>query len=267
MSGKRDLLIGFASGYTYDKIALWVNSICDSGFSGVKILGSYDLLSDTKRYAIDHGFDVVELGPVRRSVLVDRFDDLSKILENANFGRVITADVGDLVFMSNPSDRLDELMVDCSILASPEYLRYCDQDWNNENMRQTFGENVAGIMFNRMVCNAGIIAGEQESVRNIAKEIHYLCMQSHSLQHGSDQSAYNILLASYGDEVKYATTDEAWAAQLHVHFHPESSRNLQAQYRVGSDGIVRNEKRKEFCIVHQYNRNQSLTNAIRKKFL
>lgn len=264
MSGKRDLLIGFASGYTYDKIALWVNSICDSGFSGVKMLGSYNLPSDTKRYAIDHGFDVVEFGPVRRAIVIDRFDDLNKMLEGANFGRVITTDVSDVVFMSDPSAQLDKLMIDCSILASPEYVTFANQDWNYENIRHSFGEYVAGIMANKVVCNAGVIAGEQEAIRNISKEIHYLCSHTNNLQ--SDQSAYNILLNSYGDEVKYATQDEAWAAQLHVHFHPESSRNLNVSYEIDSDGTVRNKNGREFCVVHQYNRNQTLTNAITKKF-
>lgn len=264
MSGKRDLLIGFASGYTYDKIALWVNSICDSGFSGVKMLGSYDLPSDTKRYAIDHGFDVIELGPVRRAIVIDRFEDLNKMLIDANFDRVITTDVSDVVFMSNPSEKLDKLMVDCSILASPEYITFANQDWNYQNITQSFGQSVAGIMANKLVCNAGVIAGEQEAIANISREIHYLSLQTSNLQ--SDQSAYNILLASYGDEVKYATVDEAWAAQLGVYLHAPSRVNLQAQYRIGSDGIVRNESRKEFCIVHQYNRDPDLTKAMKEKF-
>jgi len=264
MSGKRNLIIGFGSGYNVDKISLWINSIQKSGFSGVKILGSYALPTEVKRYATDHGFDVIELGPIKRSPYSDRFNDLHQILDGANFDKVISTDIADVVFTCDPSERLEKLLIDSSVLAAPEYVTFSDQDWNYDNMRRSFGDNVAGIMADKVVCNVGVLAGDQDAISNISREIYYLCSQTAHVP--ADQAAYNIILNSYGDEVKYATEDDAWAAQLAVHFHLPSRENLKATYRVGSDGIVRNKKRKDFCIVHQYNRDPYLTKAMKEKF-
>lgn len=264
MSGKRNLIIGFGSGYNVDKVALWINSIQKSGFSGVKMLGSYALPTQVKRYATERGFDVMELGPIRRSPYSDRFNDLHKILEGANFDKVISTDIADVVFTCDPSEKLEQLLVDSSILASPEYITFADQDWNYDNMRRSFGDGVAGIMENKLVCNVGVLAGDQDAISNVSREIYYLCSQTPHVP--ADQAAYNILLNSYGDEVKYATEDDAWAAQLAVHFHEPSKKSMKCKYRIGSDGVVRNGKREEFCIVHQYNRDQSLTNIVKKKF-
>lgn len=132
-----------------------------------------------------------------------------------------------------------------------------------ENMRQSFGNKMLRLTANRTVCNAGVITAESDAMVELSKDIYHLCNQTTNNQ--SDQSAYNIYLGIYGDEVKYASPDDAWAAQMHVHFHPESSRNLSVTYHV--DDTVRNDDGKEFCIIHQYNRSSELTRAIKKRFL
>lgn len=265
MSGKKDAIIGFASGYRPEQIALWVLSINASGFDGRKILGSYDLPKDTKEFAESNGFEIIELGKVRRSRYSDRFLDLHNVLSEQDIYRVVTTDVADVVFIENPFHRLDSLLIDCSVISSPEYIRYIDEDWNFSNMLSSFGVKMLRLTANRTVCNCGVIAGYSNDVKDISLNVHKLCM--HTQYDPADQSAYNIIIGMMGDEIKYARPNDAWAANLAVHYHPEWVQKLSTKYHVQDDGRVLNENGLSYSIVHQYNRSKELTKSLQERFL
>lgn len=264
MSGKKDTIIGFASNYRPEQIALWVLSIEASGFKGKRILGSYDLPKETKEFAESYGFDIIELGRVRRATVIDRFEDMPKMISK-DMGRIIATDVADVIFMEDPSDKLDLLMKDCSIIASPEYIKFIDEAWNRNNMLDSFGQKMLILNAYRTVCNAGVITAEAFAMLEISKGIYDLCSRTRNNQ--SDQSAYNIILGIIDDEVKYASPKEAWGAHLAVHYHPEWVQKLSTKYDVQDDGSVLNEDGNPYSIVHQYNRSKELTKVLQERFL
>lgn len=257
----KDLIVGFASGYDYSKIRTWINSINASSFMGIKALGSYGLSEDTIQKALSAGFHVFDLGPVRRSTVIDRFEDLPLIIQRVGAERVVATDVSDVVFTYNPFTWLNENRHD--IIASPEFITYQNQDWNSHNMFHCFGTRVMEKMYDKMVINAGVIAGRTDKIAPMSYMIAGLCNATPNLQ--ADQSAYNIVLRNF-ENVFHADDSTAWAAQLGVWLHQPSRQNLTTDYVIDGDK-VKNKDGKEFCIVHQYNRQDELKSAMERRFL
>src|SRR3954463_1404345 len=57
----QDIVIGAITGYKYDQIKYWINSLNRSGFSGLKVLVCYNVDRETTQKILDHGCEVVSL--------------------------------------------------------------------------------------------------------------------------------------------------------------------------------------------------------------
>ncbi len=116
----KDMVIGFITGYSFDKIEPWVNSLDRSGFTGTKAMICYNISYDVADELAKRGYTV--FGFKRNdaekrleykqdfSIMVDRFLHLWYLLKKSRgqYRYIITTDVKDVVFQSNPSVWLEK---------------------------------------------------------------------------------------------------------------------------------------------------------------
>ena len=106
-----DIVIGFITGYKYDKIKPWVDSLMNSGFSGRKMMVTYDIKIDVVEKLHDLGFTVIPLEPKEQFNIVNiRFLHIWQYLKNfaVKPRYIISTDVADVIFQSDPSIWLEK---------------------------------------------------------------------------------------------------------------------------------------------------------------
>ena len=54
----KDIVVGFITGYSFDKIAPWVNSLDRSGFTGTKAMICYNISYDVAEELTKRGYTV-----------------------------------------------------------------------------------------------------------------------------------------------------------------------------------------------------------------
>src|SRR6266568_4030817 len=120
-SPTKDLIIGAYTNYNWNHIKYWANSIDRCGFTGDRAVIVYNSDADTVNRLSDLNFDVIVFrqDPISKNyywpyqnliIVVQRFYDLWQYLnKNNNYRYVITTDVKDVIFQTNPSDWLTDL--------------------------------------------------------------------------------------------------------------------------------------------------------------
>ena len=58
----KDLVIGCITGYDFDKIKPWVNSLCRSGFEGTKAMICYNVGYETVEELVKRDFTIFAFG-------------------------------------------------------------------------------------------------------------------------------------------------------------------------------------------------------------
>ena len=284
----KDLILGCITNYTFDKIANWVNSIERSGFDGHKVVIAYNVGFDIVDELTKRNFTVVTFNrdDANRkftyrenfNIVVDRFYHSWKVLSNIEneVRYVIATDVRDVIFQTNPTEWLDSLLPSefNTLIASTEGIRYKNEVWGNNNMRLSF-PFVHEYMSNRVIYNAGVMAGKVFVIKDLFLNIFMICANMpHTIPGGGgpDQAAYNVLLTmnQYENITRFTTAKDAWAAQLGTVADP----NKISQYRphlidfepIIENGQVFNNEGRKYCIVHQYDRVPNLLPLINSKY-
>ena len=267
MTKDNDIVIGFITGYKYDhKVKNWVESLIDSGFTGTKMMITYNIDKDVVDKLESKGFTVIPLQVNGQFNIVNvRFLHIWQFLKNiANKPRyIIQTDVADVVFQCNPSDWLEQNIGDKKLCASAEGLKYKDESWGIHNMFKSFGPLAADYMQNTPIYNAGVTAGTYEEYIDLCYNVSLLCNGAPQFVEGGggpDQAALNLLLSlkPYKDITLYTNHDDGWACQCGTTVDPNKidkfRPNLLSPEPVWKDGKVFTSTGKEYSIVHQYNR-------------
>lgn len=287
MEKLKDLVIGFITGYDYDKLKPWVNSLADSGFSGDKIMVVYNLKYEVVKQLEDRGFIVVgfqkddtqESYVYRQNfnVVVSRFHHLWLVMKqlNTKYRYIITTDVADVIFQSNPSEWLEKNLGDKKLCVGCEGLKYKDEEWGIHNMWRSFGDVAANYMAETPIYNAGTIAGDAETLRDFAYAVYLACGGA-PLQvpggGGPDQAALNLLLSlePYKSITKFNDHDDAWACQCGTMVDPNKIHkfrpNLLSPEPTFHGKFVCNSKGEPYVLVHQYNRVPEWNELIRNRY-
>lgn len=273
----KDLIIGSISNLNWSQCLHWVNSINQSGFDGHKIVCMFgeDKDSLVKRFN-ENGFSVFKIRALElhENVCAARFEVYYKILETLSDVRnVISTDVTDVVFQKNPSEYLKHFNNDF-IVASSENIKYKDEAWGANNLNLSFSELAYVRMQDSIIYNAGVMAGSYSIMKELFFAISSMCANRY--QHiegggGPDQAAYNIMLnlTPFKQITNSISHDSGWACQVGTVADPRkdySSFNIDPPPSIDSEGTVRTSKGVEYFIVHQYNRNPSWDNLIKRKF-
>jgi hypothetical protein len=87
---------------------------------------------------------------------------------------VIATDVRDVVFQTDPSIWLQANIGDNQICASCESLRYRDEPWGNESMRNAY-PRLYGRMAPRPIWNCGVQAGDIRIMKDFWLQLGMVC--------------------------------------------------------------------------------------------
>ena len=133
----RDVVIGVAGGLNWDTLRYWANSVTRCGFQGERVIVLMSCDRATVREFMDLGFTVVGFEEnaqgdyVHESHLaphVERFIHIHDFLRrNGPFGWVITTDVRDVIFQSDPVSWLNQHCDDRDLVFSSEGVRYHEE--------------------------------------------------------------------------------------------------------------------------------------------
>lgn len=269
----KDLIVGCITGYNFEQIKPWVLSIDRCGFKGDKAMVVYNCDYHTYDALVKHGFMVLafkndaerkrfhysdNFGP---QIVVTRFLHLWSMmckLKEGDYRYVITTDVKDVIFQTNPSEWLESNIGDKLLNAASESLPYRHENWSNVNMLNSFGREVHEYMSEKGIYNAGTIAGRFAAIRDLCLNVYL--MSRYNPVHNPDQSALNILLTlePYRSVTKFCSSEDGWACQAGTTVDPLKI----AAYRphltdpepIFDGKYVWTAGGRKFCIVHQYDR-------------
>jgi len=270
---KDDMVIGAISGYNYEDIEPFVESLERSGYDGHKALLVYvgskeliDKLEDKGWILFGHQKD--EEGGVTYqnkdtfNICVDRFYHYWAFLKDQKDLRyVLSCDVKDVIFQRNPFDEETGLpsILRSHILCSGEGLKYKDEEWGWNNINLSFGPQISEEMADREIVNAGVIAGWHHSMMDLF--LHTFLVSRGAPYHvpgggGPDQAAYNLVSRLF--QRQDALEEDAWACQAGTTADPRKIENFRPKLLdpepVWDGEKVLNSKGEPYTIVHQYDR-------------
>ncbi|MGW5750946.1 glycosyltransferase family 2 protein [Nocardia rhamnosiphila] len=263
-----DIVIGAASGYAWEDIEAWAMSLIMSGFEGIRTLILYDGHEDNEKITDllrSNGFRVIRRDQ-SDGIYNGRFADiatvLSKLEEPTRYA--VVTDVRDVYFQSDPVAWLEKSLTK-SLLAVSEGVKYSDEPWNRDNLRNGFPDHAARIL-PKTVCNVGVIAGDVQVVADVCLAISMFAKSSGF--DVADQSAYNLLLdiEPYRSIVQIAQSEDGFGCQAGTMADPGNilkSVLLEPQPILDPEG-VKTASGKLYAIVHQYDRVSEWDRTLRR---
>ncbi len=147
----RDLIIGCSTNYDWSKLKYWINSINKSGFQGDKVMILMNCDKDTVNKVVESGFSVIGFNKDVEGNLIyssnmpvhtERFLHIYNYLKNKDYRYVITTDVKDVIFQKNPIEFLEKECVNKNLIFASESIRYKDEPWGDQNLKETFGQYI-----------------------------------------------------------------------------------------------------------------------------
>lgn len=267
----KDLIIGCSTNYDWSVLKYWINSINKSGFTGDKVLILMNCPKETVERVVASGFNVVAFAQDENGNLVhnsnlmvhvERFLHIYNYLRqrDGEYRYVITTDVKDVVFQSNPSQWIWENLGDKKLIFASESMRYKDEPWGNQNLLETYGAFFHDIFKENEIYNVGVLAGEADYIRDLCANIFTTAVTGRIPI--CDQSTFNFMISQhpYKDVAVYAKSEDGWACQLGTTVDPNKLPHF-APYLLEASPILDMATAKitttagsVFPIVHQYDR-------------
>jgi hypothetical protein len=269
---KQSLIIGAATGYNYNQLKPWIESINECGFEGDKVLVLGQASEETRTKILEQGFKIVEMIAVDAPIHVARFLSIYDYLKDTwqDYEYVITTDVKDVYFQTNPVDWLSECLPPCKLVAGSESIRYKDESWGNQNLLETYGPYVHELFKDNIIYNVGTIGGVSEYVKDLMFNIF-----TNAINRPIpivDQAVYNVLLQTepYKSRTFFADQLDGWACQAGTTADPSKIKGFRPFLTEAEpffeDGVVKTYWEKPFCIVHQYDRVPEWKKFVEQKY-
>ena len=267
----RDLVIGTAVGYGWKEIEVWAKSLCNSGFTGQKLLLACDITDEAQQELLKRNFYIhnVKVSKEEFSPVVDRFIYYWRMLRDFPDTRyVIATDVRDVIFQTNPSDWLDGVSYN-KIVASSEGVLYKNEPWGKNNLAQSFGSVIYETMQDNICINAGVQVGLYEVMIDLFLNIFLLCDGKPKKIPGGggpDQAALNVLLSlePYKSMTQISSYFSAQLGttgpQINLLLVDKNNKPLL------DNGMVCKYNRDAYPIVHQYDRVKEWNEILEKKY-
>lgn len=250
--------------YGVNKVYEYVKSIDTCGFTGDKIMVCYPVPQETIDFLKKYGWEVYSFELNNQHPHMKRLIDIYTILRQIghNYRYVISTDVRDVVFQTNPSEYL-EANLKKQIMVSSENVLYKDEPFGRGNIIEGYGHLLLDRFGDTPTNNVGVLAGHSSSMKDLFL-INYLVSLAGNTIHYTDQSSYNFIVNSefMKDVVQVETNQGNWAIQLGTSQNPKLLTPYEFQT---NDNMVTNNGN-PFCIVHQYDRFPVLNTMIKNKY-
>jgi hypothetical protein len=268
----KSLIIGAFTNYNYNQLKPWVESIDECGFTGDKAMVVGNASEETIGELIKRDFIIIKMQDIKAPIHVARFLSIYDFLKNTwqNYSHVVTTDVKDVYFQTNPIVWLELHLKGKKLVAGSEGMRYADEPWGNENLMQTYGLYVHDQFKNNEIYNVGTIGGVSEYVKDMMFNILFNAINRPIPI--CDQAVYNVLIQTqpFKDVTYFAKQLDGWACQAGTTVDPskiESFRpHLLEPEPKFEDGIVKTSLGRTFAIVHQYDRVPAWKEHIKQKY-
>lgn len=287
----KDLIIGYASGYTFDQLKPWVNSIKASGFTGDISLLSNSLDKETSEKLASLGVSVriYNTGPGIIAPHVIRFFYLWETLRGVNaadssYDKVLVTDTRDVVFQKNPSEYLKTKNT-VDLISTSEGLAYKDEAWNKGNLYQSFGPYFYDLLKDEVVQNVGVFAGTPLIMEGLMLFIYQLSLNRPIPV--VDQAVFNLIMNTEPYYSGHLLAEEEFCCNLGTTLlaaesgagdiglewmkNPKAKEEYLAAYKLGQpkikDGKVLTSAGKEYFILHQWDRVPEIKEMIEKNYV
>jgi hypothetical protein len=272
----KDLIIGAFTNYDeFQILKPWVQSINDSGFEGDKVLIAINTTEEMCQDITNEGFNVISVTDKEQKLRVHMlrfihvYDFLKKHADDYRY--VITTDVRDVIFQSNPSTFMQNYFhKDLKLIAQSEAIRIKDETWNRDNIIKNFGKFFYEDIKDKEVLNVGIIAGLSHSVKDLCFFLFQMSLNRPDWV--ADQAAYNMIcnFSPFKDVIEVLRLKDAWALNAHVTSKPDQTEEfgpyLLEERPKMIDGVIYNSKGDPFVIIHQYDRVPEWMEHFSKKY-
>jgi hypothetical protein len=270
----KNLIIGAFTGYNYNQLKPWVESIDSCGFVGDKVMVVGDASNETKDDLKKRGFKLHGMPRINAPIHVARFWSIYDFLYDnwEDYDIVVTTDVKDVYFQRDPCKWIEEHRGDKQLVAGSESLRYKDESWGDENLMQAYGSEVHERFKNNIIYNVGTFGGRSNYVRDMCFNIF-----TNSLNRPIpivDQAVYNVLINTqpYKDNVLFTDHQDGWAVQLGTTGDPSKMERFRPNLVEPEPLFDYNKKvittsaGEPHCIVHQYDRVPVWQSLVRNMF-
>ena len=207
------IILGCITKYKPDDIRPFVESIEQTGYKGKKIMMVYEVPQETIDYLKSKGWDLYQ-NELQQHIILQRFRDIYKLLEQFPNEDVVWCDVKDVIFQKDPTDWI-ELNMDEPLLAFSECITMKDDPWACVNSGTSFPLEWEWLQ-NKVSYCAGTIVGDSDYLRDLFINIYRWSMTTANSEQLSDQAAYNVLINLYPfmDCVQKVKQEEGFVTQL-----------------------------------------------------
>lgn len=256
----KDLLISAIANYYPDKIRIYIESLHKSGFSGDKVMICYNIPNETIDYLKSYGWECygMELhGHPHMRRLIDMWYFLQN--DDRKWNHIITTDVRDIVWQTNPSEWLTQNLP-TPILVASECIKNNDEPWAKKNIHEGFGPIFWETIKDNVVGNVGVMVAKYQHMIDLLM-INWLVSQAGDTRHFTDQSALNLILNNtlIKDNI---TLSSDFALQVDSLKNPK---RLEKKEIDTKDGLLMNGDT-PYVLVHQYDRIPSLNKLIEDQY-
>ena len=268
----KSLIIGAFTNYNYNQLKPWVESIDECGFTGDKAMVVGNASEETIGELIKRDFIIIKMHDIKAPIHVARFLSIYDFLKNTwqNYNHVVTTDVKDVYFQTNPIVWLELNLKGKKLVAGSEGMRYKDEPWGNENLMQAYGPYVHDQFKYNEIYNVGTIGGVSEYVKDMMFNILFNAINRPIPI--CDQAVYNVLIQTqpFKGVTYFAKQLDGWACQAGTTVDPSKIAQFRPHLLESEpkfeDGIVKTSLGRTFAIVHQYDRVPEWKEFIKQKY-
>jgi hypothetical protein len=284
---KRNLLIGVCKDLTFDQLKPFVKSAREYIDKDTThfVMISIDDKTGLNGNLIGEGWSVVPLDiNSREQIHMERFKYVNEYLQRyPNYDKVISCDVRDIIFQADPficmngifADAYQHDRIEYSAIVNLEGIQVKNEEWNRNNILNCFGPVWLNRVKDYEVMNVGILAGNAQYISDTCMMIYMMSQNRNDWV--SDQAAYNVLgdMMGFNSVNYYPHEYDNWSVNLHITHKPDCKERLKPYWTRQPaqfiDGVVYNVIEDEddyfpYCIVHQYDRDETMLKYFVNKY-
>ena len=268
---KKNLIIGAFSGYNYNQLKPWVESIDEIDFNGEKVMIVGETTPETKEKLISKNFTIIDMQRTNLPIHIARWHYVYDFLKNnkTKYENVVMTDLKDVYFQANPFDWMEKNLGTKKLVVGSESLKYKDEAWGNQNLFDTFGGYIHNEFKDCEIFNVGVLGGKIEYLADLILTNFLLALPRPA---ALDQGTFNVLIQTqpYKDIILFAKQYEGWACQAGTTVDPSKIESFRPFLLEAEptfvDGVVLTSTGNPFCMVHQYDRVPVWKKYIQKKY-
>ena len=267
----KNLIIGGYTNYGINELKPWVLSakeVVDENTDVVLVAGS--TAQETVDWLQEQGVIVIPMIMIQGiAPHVLRFLSIYEFLRQnyTDYEYVVTTDVKDVYFQLNPLNAIEIAAGHGpKLVIASEGLKYKDEPWGDDNLKQAYGPYVYEQFKNNEIFNVGTFGGTSEYVKDMVFNI--FTNATNRAIPVCDQAVFNVLINTQPLKDSVLKT-YAWACEAGTVVDPSKINsfrpNLTCDEPTVKDGLVY-YRDKLFAIVHQYDRVPEWKKFVQEKY-